>query len=145
MGRPYPMIPRKVKPVRTKNRVIKTKIPVPESLPILKRLRKYEPISMSGQPLVVWDRAVGCHVYDKWGNKWLDWSSCVLVSNAGHGIAFSLSRRDATLSSTPRRGARAHVKRTKLKFRRSLICRITKIKMVILGIIGLSKKSNTWR
>ena len=85
MGRPYPMIPKKVKPVRTRNRVIKTKIPVPQSLPILKRLRKYEPVSMSGQPLIVWDRAIGCNVYDKWGNKWLDWSSCVLVSNAGHG------------------------------------------------------------
>ncbi|HUW55719.1 MAG TPA: aspartate aminotransferase family protein [Planctomycetota bacterium] len=85
MGKPYPMTPRKVKPVRTRNRVIRTKIPVPESLPILKRLRKYEPVSMTGQPLVVWDRAIGCHVYDKWGNKWLDWSSCVLVSNAGHG------------------------------------------------------------
>ena len=85
MGKPYPMTPRKVKPVRTRNRVIQTKIPVPESLPILRRLRKYEPVSMTGQPLVVWDRAIGCHVYDKWGNKWLDWSSCVLVANAGHG------------------------------------------------------------
>ena len=79
------MVPKKVKPVRTKNRVIKTKIPVPQSLPILKKLRKGEPISMTGQPLVVWDRAIGCNVYDKWGNKWLDWSSCVLVANAGHG------------------------------------------------------------
>lgn len=85
MGKPYPMVPRRVKPVRTKNRIIRTKIPVPESLPILKRLRRYEPVSMTGQPLVVWDKAIGCHVYDKWGNKWLDWSSCVLVSNAGHG------------------------------------------------------------
>ena len=85
MGKPYPMKPKKVKTVRTRNRVIRTKIPVPESLPILKRLRKYEPVSMTGQPLVVWDRAKGCNVFDKWGNKWLDWSSCVLVANAGHG------------------------------------------------------------
>jgi 4-aminobutyrate aminotransferase-like enzyme len=79
------MIPKSVKPVHTANRVIRTKIPVPESLPILRRLRRYEPVSMSGQPLVVWDRAIGPHVYDRWGNKWLDWSSCVLVANAGHG------------------------------------------------------------
>lgn len=39
MGKPYPMVPKKVKPVKTKNRVIRTKLPVPESLPILKRLR----------------------------------------------------------------------------------------------------------
>ena len=40
---------------------------------------------MTGQPLVVWDRAEGCQVHDKWGNTWLDWSSGVLVTNAGHG------------------------------------------------------------
>ena len=79
------MIPKRVKPVHTKNRVIRTRFPVPQSLPILRRLRKYEPVSMSGQPLVVWDRAVGAHVYDRWGNKWLDWSSGVLFANAGHG------------------------------------------------------------
>ncbi len=22
---------------------------------------------------------------DHWGNRWIDWSSCVLVSNIGHG------------------------------------------------------------
>ncbi len=85
MAKEFPLTPRPVKPVKTKNRVIKTSIPVPQSLPILKRLRKYEPLSMSGQPPIVWDRAVGEHVYDAWGNKWLDWSSCVLVANAGHG------------------------------------------------------------
>jgi 4-aminobutyrate aminotransferase / (S)-3-amino-2-methylpropionate transaminase / 5-aminovalerate transaminase len=85
MAKEFPLIPRKVKPVKTRNRVIKTPIPPPQALPILKRLRKYEPQSMSGQPLVVWDKAIGAHVYDAWGNKWLDWSSCVLVANAGHG------------------------------------------------------------
>ena len=39
---------------------------------------------MSGQPPVIWDKAQGCQVYDRWGNKWLDWSSGVLVTNAGH-------------------------------------------------------------
>jgi len=40
---------------------------------------------MEGQPPVVWDRAEGCQVYDKYGNMWLDFSSGVLVTNAGHG------------------------------------------------------------
>ena len=40
---------------------------------------------MAGQPLVVWDRAEGSHVYDRWGNMWLDFSCGVLVTNAGHG------------------------------------------------------------
>lgn len=80
----FELVPRKVPPVHTKHRRIVTEIPVPESIPVLERLRRYEPISMSGQPLVVWDRAEGVHVYDRWGNMWLDWSSGVLVANAGH-------------------------------------------------------------
>jgi len=39
---------------------------------------------MSGQPPIVWQRAEGVHVFDRYGNKWLDWSSGVLVTNAGH-------------------------------------------------------------
>ena len=79
------LTPRKVPPVETKYRRIATDIPVPESVPILQKLRQYEPRSMGGQPPVVWDRAEGVQVYDRWGNKWLDWSSGVLVTNAGHG------------------------------------------------------------
>ena len=81
----YPLEPRDVKKIDTKYRRIVTKIPVPESLEILKRLQKYEPRSMSGQPPIVWDRAEGFQVYDKYGNMWLDWSSGVLVTNSGHG------------------------------------------------------------
>lgn len=40
---------------------------------------------MMGQPPVVWHRSDGYTVWDRWGNRWLDWSSCVLVSNIGHG------------------------------------------------------------
>ena len=40
---------------------------------------------MRGQPPVVWDHAEGFQVYDSWGNKWIDWSSGVLIANAGHG------------------------------------------------------------
>jgi 4-aminobutyrate aminotransferase/diaminobutyrate-pyruvate transaminase/4-aminobutyrate aminotransferase/(S)-3-amino-2-methylpropionate transaminase len=81
------MTPVAVPKVRTKYRRIVTKLPVPQSLPILRKLMRYEPISMQGQPPVLWDRAEGCQVHDRWGNMWLDWSSCVLVANAGHGRA----------------------------------------------------------
>ena len=84
-GKTYSLTPKDVPPVDTKYRRIQTQIPVPESVPVIEQLRRYEPISMSGQPLVVWDRAEGCQVYDKWGNMWLDWSSGVLVTGAGHG------------------------------------------------------------
>lgn len=79
------LTPRRVPLVETKYRRIATQIPVPESIPILQKLRQYEPASMGGQPPVLWDRAEGIQVYDRWGNRWLDWSCGVLVTNAGHG------------------------------------------------------------
>jgi len=82
--RAFPLVPQDVPAVSTKYRKICTRIPVPESIPVLERLRKYEPRSMSGQPPVIWDRAEGVQVFDKWGNAWLDFSSGVLVTNAGH-------------------------------------------------------------
>jgi 4-aminobutyrate aminotransferase-like enzyme len=81
----YSLEPVEVPRVNTKYRTIKTKIPVPQSLAIFKTLEKTEPRSMRGQPPIVWDRAESFTVYDRWGNRWIDWSSCVLVSNIGHG------------------------------------------------------------
>lgn len=81
----YDLTPVDVPPVETKYRTIKTKIPVPESLPVFEALRESEPRSMMGQPPVVWDRAEGFTVCDRWGNRWIDWSCGVLVTNAGHG------------------------------------------------------------
>ncbi len=84
MAMSYDMEPRKVGKVKTKNRRIVTEIPVERSFDTIRALRKYEPRSMSGQPLVVWDRAKGYNVYDRFGNKWIDFSSGVLVANSGH-------------------------------------------------------------
>jgi len=80
----YDLTPKAVPEINTAYRRIKTKIPVPESLPILKALARFEPLSMTGQPPIVWHRADGFQVFDKWGNKWIDWSSGVLVASAGH-------------------------------------------------------------
>ncbi len=81
----YSLEPVAVPHVKTKYRTIKTALPVPESLEIFKTLTESEPVSMIGQPPVVWDKADGFQVYDRWGNKWIDWSSGVLITNAGHG------------------------------------------------------------
>jgi 4-aminobutyrate aminotransferase/diaminobutyrate-pyruvate transaminase/4-aminobutyrate aminotransferase/(S)-3-amino-2-methylpropionate transaminase len=62
-----------------------TDFPVPESLAVLERLQRYEPLAMRGQPPVVWDHAEGFQVYDAYGNCWIDWSCGVLITNAGHG------------------------------------------------------------
>jgi 4-aminobutyrate aminotransferase / (S)-3-amino-2-methylpropionate transaminase / 5-aminovalerate transaminase len=80
----FSRIPQWVPKLSTRYRRIVTKLPVPESLPILGRIEKYEPRSLLGQPPVVWDRAEGFQVYDRYGNMWLDWSSGVLVANIGH-------------------------------------------------------------
>ena len=79
------LTPRPVPRVETRYRRIVTQIPVPESVPILKGLYDREPRALQGQPPVVWDRAEGFQVYDRWGNCWIDWSSGVLITNAGHG------------------------------------------------------------
>ena len=81
----YNLEPVEVPKIKTKYRRIKTKLPVPESLEIFKTLIDSEPQSMMGQPPIVWHKAEGFQVYDKWGNKWIDWSSGVLITNAGHG------------------------------------------------------------
>ena len=85
MARDFELIPRETPPVSTKYRRIQTQLPVPESIPVLEALRKYEPIAMGGQPPVVWDRAQNFQVFDAYGNAWIDWSSGVLITNAGHG------------------------------------------------------------
>jgi len=77
--------PKPVNSIETKYRRIATALPVPESVPILEMIEKFEPRSVQEQPPVVWDRADGFQVYDRYGNMWLDWSSGVLVSNIGHG------------------------------------------------------------
>jgi 4-aminobutyrate aminotransferase/(S)-3-amino-2-methylpropionate transaminase len=81
----YDLTPVEVPKVETKYRSIKTKLPVPESLPIFAALQQSEPRSMMGQPPIVWDKAEDFIVSDRWGNRWIDWSSGVLITNAGHG------------------------------------------------------------
>ena len=80
----YDLTPVEVPKVETKYRSIKTKLPVPASLPIFESLKQSEPRSMMGQPPVVWDKAEDFTVSDRWGNRWIDWSSGVLIANIGN-------------------------------------------------------------
>ena len=81
----YDLTPVVVPHVKTKYRTICTAIPVPESLPVFEHLRLSEPRSMAGQPPILWHKAENATVSDRWGNRWIDWSSGVLITNAGHG------------------------------------------------------------
>ena len=85
MGKEFSIAPKNVPRLETKYRRIVSPLPHPDSLPTLETLRRFEPQSMRGQPPVVWERAEDIFVFDKHGNRWLDWSSGVLVTNSGHG------------------------------------------------------------
>lgn len=84
-GFKFNLTPKDVPLVDTKYRTIKTQIPAPESLEIFEKMDKYESTAMHGQMPVVWDRAGDFQVHDAWGNTWIDFTSTIFVTNAGHG------------------------------------------------------------
>ena len=81
----FDLTPRRVPLVeQSRWRRIVTEIPAPGSLPVLEKLIQFEPRAMQGLPPIVWDRALDFQVFDKCGNSWIDFSSGVLVTSAGH-------------------------------------------------------------
>ena len=92
MAKEFPLAPEDVKPVSTKYRKLSGKLPNQETIDQIKKLRAAEPISMQGQPPIVWSRSEDVQVYDAYGNMWLDFSSGVLITNAGHGRSPYLRR-----------------------------------------------------
>ncbi len=70
--------------IKTKNRYIKTKIPNSKSIKIINKLKKNEPRGMHGQFPIVWKKAKDFTVFDHLGNKFIDFSSTILVANIGH-------------------------------------------------------------
>ena len=84
MGKEFSITPKNIPKIETQYRRIVTPLPHPDSVPTLEKLRQFEPQSLRGQLPLVWDRAENFSVFDKYGNRWLDWSSGVLVANAGH-------------------------------------------------------------
>jgi len=85
MAKEFPLDGFAVKPVSTKYRKLSGTIPDPKTVENLQQLRRAEPMSMRGQPPMIWDKAEGVQVFDTAGNMWLDFSSGVLITNAGHG------------------------------------------------------------
>jgi 4-aminobutyrate aminotransferase len=62
----------------------KREIPGPKSAALLARSKATEPPCMADQVPLVWDHAEDVWVYDVDGNKYLDFTSGVLVTNIGH-------------------------------------------------------------
>ncbi|MFN7933716.1 MAG: aspartate aminotransferase family protein [Bryobacteraceae bacterium] len=84
MAREFSIVPKNVPAVSTQFRKINTALPAPETVATLESLHRTELRAMQGQPPVVLDRAEGFQIYDPAGNCWIDWSSGVLITNAGH-------------------------------------------------------------
>lgn len=80
----FTRISQKVPFIHTEYRTIRTKIPVPESISVLKDLENYESRSMHGQLPIVWDKAEDFQVFDKYGNCWIDFTSTIFLTNTGH-------------------------------------------------------------
>lgn len=59
-------------------------IPHPETVKVFEELDKIEPRAMHGQPKVIWHKAEGCYVYDEFNNRFIDFTSGVLIANCGH-------------------------------------------------------------
>ena len=77
--------PRQVPRVKTKFRVIKTKIPSPSFSKVYRQLNKYDSALADLRLPVLWERAKDFQVFDRDGNCWIDFTSSIFVTNTGHG------------------------------------------------------------
>jgi len=59
-------------------------LPGPKGKKLLEMWHRYEADVVGFQAPVVWERASGCVVTDVDGNRYIDWTSGVLVTNVGH-------------------------------------------------------------
>lgn len=119
-GYRFSTIPENVSRINTEYRRIQTPIPVPESIPYLEELDRYESISMHGQLPIVWDKAEGFQVHDAWGNKWIDFSSTIFVANAGHGNA-NISRAIQATIAKPLFHTYTYVSKERVEYIKYLI------------------------
>ena len=76
--------PKQVPKIETKYRKIVTEIPTAKDVEVLKQTYELESRSMHGQLPIVWQKAEDFQVFDSHGNCWLDFTSTIFVSNAGH-------------------------------------------------------------
>ena len=81
----FSRMPINVPKVHTKNRFINTPIPAPGTEDSLRLLEQYESKSMQGQIPIIWNKAEDFSIYDKQGNKWIDFTSTIFVADVGHG------------------------------------------------------------
>lgn len=81
-----------VKQLETKFRTIKTAIPCPGTAGFIKEMEQFESRSMQGQLPLVWEHAEGFQILDKAGNKFIDFTSTIFVTNTGHANEHIIER-----------------------------------------------------
>ena len=109
-GYDFSRTPKAVPTVETRHRRIATAIPAPGTEAILAEMDEFESRSMHGQLPLVWDKALDYNVFDIAGNKWIDFTSTIFVTNIGHTnahLAASLRKElDSQLLHTYAYGSR---------------------------------------
>jgi len=69
--------------IKTKNRSISSSFRIADTRLTSKR-EKTEPLSLGEQIPIIWDKAIDFNVFDEDGNKWIDMTSGIFVTNSGH-------------------------------------------------------------
>lgn len=110
----------KVPRVSTEHRQIKTAIPAPGTSQILSEIEKYESRSMQGQMPIVWDSAEDYNVFDRHGNKWIDFTSTIFVANVGHSNKQVIDAIKVTLDK-PLLHTYAYINELRLNYIKSLV------------------------
>lgn len=85
LGNSFEQQPQATDRIETAYRQIVTPLPAPTTIPILGRMVKAFPRVNCYQPPILWDRAQGFQVFDNNGNCWIDFTSCAVMANTGHG------------------------------------------------------------
>lgn len=70
--------------IATKFRNICTEIPNIKEREVIETISLLESHQSNMELPVVWDRAEGFQIFDRWGNMWIDMTSSIFVTNAGH-------------------------------------------------------------
>ena len=100
------LVPVAVPAVHTAERTVATPtIPVPADLATFAKLDKYEPRGMheffmgAAPAPIVWAGAEGHTVWDRHGNRWLDFTGAIISANAGHSNPRIVAALEGQLAS----------------------------------------------
>ncbi len=81
----FSLDPIDVPPLETAHRRIASAIPAPGTRELMEKLSERESENALRQLPLIWDMAKGYQVIDKAGNRFIDFTSTIFVTNCGHG------------------------------------------------------------